>query len=727
MGFWVIFSFIIGTKVNGSISGVVIDKLTNKKLVGVYYMVLGTKFGGTTDTGGCYMIENLPVGEYKIKFSMIGYKTLTLTINVQPSKNIVNVALEPTALSLSPVVISGEQLAEKSCVSDHLIKGHSFSLREGHMQDPIRVLYTLPGITARGDLFSSSQLYVRGGAPDENLFLLDWTQVHWPWYFGGMKSIFNSEVIEKIELLTGGFPAKYGDCLSSVLNVTTREGNREYFKGEISLGFINSQVIMEGPITKQSSYLLAYRRTYLDLVLEQESQEFPVPSFWDLNCKVSYEPKVGQKLYFSSFFSDQKVDFTREKVPPGMPKKVYDKMKLHTQSIEWKNIINPRIYSIFALTREKINWEVEIGRIMKLTGDAITLGIMGDITWQLSSSHEIKCGFDLGYANLVFQQSIPIDFFNPNIDVNDTTTPTKKYEFKGKLYSKECYIQDSWEVLKKVSLTGGINLHYLDYNKNLDLTPRISVQYKLNDKTNFRTAYGYYSQNPPLEYLSKEKKLDSKKAIHYICGVTRKFNNQWRGWIEVYYKKYFDLITLDTNENYFNNGKGYAQGVELFLEKKEGKLEGWLSYSLGISKRRELFDTVESYTNFDQRHMISIVMDWHFLKNWSVDIQFRYASPRPYTPIIGAYQDTLGVWFPIRGATNSARYNSFHQVNVRIVHYFTIFKFKGAFYFEVWNLYNRKNIMGYVYEYSDKYENNVKKIPYYSTPFIPGGGFKIKF
>ena len=237
---------------------------------------------------------------------MIGYKTDTLNVVIYPDKvTELHLALESEVISMPEVVISGERLADRSCVSDHEIEGKSFLIREGQMQDPIRVIQTLPGIAAAGDLFSPSQIYVRGGGPDEDLFLLDWTKIHWPWHFGGMKSVFNSETIDKVELQTGGFSSKYGDCLSSVFNITTREGNRENFSGNASFGFTNKQALIEGPISSKRFYLFSERRTYLDLIMGKDA-EFPVPYFWDAKYKLGYKPKKGQKIYLSGLYHNSK-------------------------------------------------------------------------------------------------------------------------------------------------------------------------------------------------------------------------------------------------------------------------------------------------------------------------------------------------------------------------------------------------------------------------------------
>ncbi|MCJ7458974.1 MAG: TonB-dependent receptor [candidate division Zixibacteria bacterium] len=716
----------------GSLYGAVIDGATRKPLTGVSIMLIGTKSGTASDTSGHFRITGVPSGSYNVVAGMIGYESDTLLVTIEPDKTTkLEITLKPRPVSLPSVVVSGERLAERSCVSDHLIERRTVLLREGQMQDPIRVIQTLPGITSLGDLFMPSQIYVRGGGPEENLFLLDWTKVHWPWYFGGMKSVFNSEIIDRIELLTGGFPVKYGECLSSVLNVTTRDGNREHFSGDVSIGLINTQALIEGPITPKGFFLFSGRRSYLDLVMSQ-SEGFPLPKFYDFNFKVGYEPWQGQKVSFSGLFTDEKIDFFDPNPRPGIARRLYDLGKLNTQSLEWKNIISDKLYSLTAITREEVRYDVQIGWAEDLDIKALDLGFRQDLTWELVSRHEIKAGLELGYMKPDLTERLPfsIHYFDPVADPNDPATPLVNYRVDKPLKRYGTYLQDSWKVTERFSLTGGMRFDYLNLNHNKDLLPRLALSYGLSSSTTLRLAWGYCAQNPEMEHLSKDPTLKSKKTIHYVFGLTKKFDDTWAGWVEFYQKVYKDLVTGDSLGNYSNDGKGYARGLEMFLEKQKGKLTGWLSYSLGMAKRREFLDKVESYSDFDQRHMASIVLDWNFSRRFTLDLQFRYTSGRPYTPTIRYEPVLIGnhwEYMLVQGPTNSERYPSFHQLNLRLQYEFSMFSRNTSFYVEIWDLYNRRNVMGYDFDFSDETETHVKTRTFYYTRFLPSLGLRVNF
>jgi outer membrane receptor protein involved in Fe transport len=733
LSFFLLVSIVMIPKVlfaekTGSIYGMVTDRDSKEPLTGVNLMVAETTLGSTTDGNGYYIIQNVPVGYQEIIVRMMGYNSDTIDIEVYEDRAIpMNIILEEEVINLPGVVISGEKLIERSAVSDHVLEGETFLLREGPMQDPIRVIHTLPGVAAMGDIFSSAALYVRGGGSDENLFMLDWCTVSWPWHLGGMKSVFNSEIIENIELQTGGFPAKYGNALSSVFNVTTREGNRESFSGNASLGFINMQGLLEGPITSKGFFLIAGRRTYLDLVMK-ESEEFPIPYFWDGNFKFGYEPNPTNKIYLSGLVSYELIDFVTDEPEEGMPTKIYDEGKLNTQTLEWKSIINENLYSVCALTREKTTFHVEIGRNVKIDVNALDLGFVEDLTWTFNSAHTIKTGVRLGVGLYDIEEDLPLDLVDFNIDPDDPTVQTTIFELKDTTWEASYYIQDSWSLTDWFSVTGGLRADYWDLNEIFDISPRFSLQYRLTPKTEIRAATGLFSQYSGAEVAEREQTLDSRKAIHYILGLRHKFVEDLLGWVELYEKDYNSLVTVDTLENFSSDGTGYARGIEFFLKKDSKRFNGWLSYSLGLAKRREFLDEIEYYADFDKRHMFSAVFDWEITKKISLGTQFRYASGSPYTPTVAAVADSSGTfWIPIKGENNSQRYSPFHQLNIRLNFNYTLFGLKSSSYFEIWNVYNRKNIMGYYYEYGEEYDNNVKMEPYYSLPIIPSGGFRIYF
>ena len=720
----------------GQISGIVTDKATQEPLAGVKIVIVETTLETTTGEDGSYKLIHVPPGQYEIKTSRIGYESVSLRITVSPNRDTkFNISLKESIISLPRVVVSSEKLVERTSVSDIALTKRMLQSRHGLMEDPLRVIHTMPGVMTQGDLFSSSQIYIRGGAPEENLFLLDWVRVYWPWYFGGIKSVYNTDIVETAELLTGGFPAKYGNALSSVLSVTTREGNRERVSGDLSLGFMNTQGRIEGPLTSKASYLVTSRRTYLDLILK-ENAEFPVPFFADFNSKFSYEPVAGHHIDVNVFLSKENVDFITADPDPGMPDRTTTDGKLNTQSIEWKALFNANLYSKFSLLRAQPTYNVEVGRNLNFQIDAATVGVREDLAWDLHPNHELKTGFELTQTTFETSGNVPLD--PSEIDPTDISVQLTSYDFSEDTWSGGGYLQDSWELLPALTLTGGGRFDYLSLNEKIDLSPRFSFHYELSSKTALRGAWGHYYQFPNLQDIDREPGLQSPMAIHYIVGINHQFNNAFHGWVEVYQKDYQNLVVVNTLEEYSNDGQGFARGIEFFLQKKTGALVGWLSYALSVAKRREYLDAQEYDFDFDQRHLLSLTLSYNFPKpdkpKWYmpmptvIALTSRYASGRPYTPIVSAERGLNGGWVAVRGETNSRRFSPFHNLNLRVEWQFSLSrKVQGTSFIEIWNVYNRKNVLGFNYQYSEEYLNNISIQPYHTTPFLLAGGFSIRF
>ena len=417
-----------------------------------------------------------------------------------------------------------------------------------------------------------------------------------------------------------------------------------------------------------------------------------------------------------------------------MPDRTTTDGKLNTQSIEWKALFNANVYSKLSLLRSQAIYNVEVGRNLNFEIDAATVGIREDLTWELHPNHEFKTGFELTQTTFETLGNVPLD--PSENDPTDISIQLTSYDFSEDTWSGGGYLQDSWRLLPALTLTGGGRFDYLSLNGKADLSPRLSLHYELGSKTSLRGAWGYYFQFPDLQDIDRQPALQSPLAIHYIVGIYREFNNAFHGWVEVYQKDYQNLVVVNTLEEYSNNGQGFARGIEFFLKKKTGALVGWLSYALSVAKRREYLDTQEYDFDFDQRHLLSLTLSYNFPKSdkskWYmptiISLTSRYASGRPYTPIVSAEKGLNGGWMAVRGETNSRRFSPFHNLNLRVEWPFSLSrKLQGTSFIEIWNTYNRRNVLGFTYQYGKEYLNNVNAQPYHTTPFLLAGGFSIGF
>ena len=669
------------------VSGTIVDQ-NESPLIGATVLVPEIMDATTTNFNGTYILGGLSNGNYQLIVSLIGYGRDTLNIVIDGRDLTQDVQMNEEAMTLKNVEIVAEKISERTSVSNISFRMKALQTSQGLTEDPVRTLSTLPGIGRAGDLFSPSQIYVRGGSPDENLFLMDNNKVYFPYYFGGQKSIFNTDAIESVELLTGGFSAAYGNHMSSVMNVQTRDGDFEHFKGMASVGFYNAAALFEGPIVKDKfSGLVAIRRTYLDLFLK-ESADFPLTSLGDITYKFSYKLNDNHKLSLSGLSSDEGMDFIAGNPEPGLPNKLVTEGTNHFQSLQLKSSFGSKFYNKLSVTNTLNNNRSEIGSNLFLNLDAAQLGFRDDFNYYISNKHKLKAGVEWQYGRIDFTGNAPLDPLKS--DVNDTTIVLRDINVheKGEVI-RSAYVLYNGNPIQRLGINTGVRFDQNPGGGYTDISPRFAVNFQATEKSKLRFSTGVFHQFP-----DGGDNLKSSKAIHYILGYEYKFNDHLYGWIEAYHKDYQNLVYFDQDLNYSNAGEGRARGIELFIRKDKGDLRGWVSYSLSHSERTvPLVGDIRDF-EFDQRHIFNIVAEYHIPDDKPylpslIQANFRVADGTPYTPIVGAVNEGNG-WVGIEGDPLSMRNTDYQNLNLRIEWKIPMGKFaRGTSFVEAWNLLNK--------------------------------------
>jgi hypothetical protein len=705
----------------GTIRGVVSDLETGEPLVGANVLLLEAQCGAATDQHGTFSIVSVPAGTYSLEASMIGYEPVRNTVSVERNKtSTVDFRLTVSVISQPDVVVSAERLIEKTSVSAQSMDGAKLLKMHGVLEDPMRSVLAMPGFSAGGEF--ATWLCVRGGAPNENLWLLDWVPVYWPYHFGGMKSVFNTEMIEHLELYTGGFPPKYGDKLSSVVNITSREGSRDRIKGKGLVSLINALALVEGPLAAKGSYIISARRSYYDLVLGAEPNT-TVPSFYDVQARFSYNLVHGQDLHFSTLISSENARVEFEDPAPGQPRLIEDYYFVTSSSVEWNWLVSPKLYSMCAFIFQSANLQIGMNQWWVHT-QVYEPGIREDLTWEMTDIHTVKAGFELRAPIVDWKSFIPLNAADIG-SWTDTTLQGSRRAIKDNLYLGGVYVQDSWDVTSRFSTNLGVRYDDNSLTKKAAVSPRASLRYDVDMLTALRAAYGYYYQIHEIHEMAENPHLDAKLATHYILGFERMVTPDVRSWIEAYYKDYEHLPTVDSNGHYTDQGYGYARGIELFIQKKGEPLSGWVSYSLSWAQRKEYLDDALQWFDYDQRHIASATIDYTFAGTWYLGLQWRFATGKPYTPVVLGVRDTLGNWRPINGTKNSERLPDFHRLDISFNKEFSWLGVKPVVFVKILNAYNRKNLVGYTYAFED--DGTPVPEPYYGISIIPAIGLSVEF
>ncbi len=588
--FLIIFNISLAAQ-SGNLTGKVTDE--NGVLPSVNVFILNTNLGAGTDESGNYKITGIPKGEYKVRLSAVGYETKVIDVIIFPNKTTeLNITLNQTVVEIQSVEVTGIKLQQQNDTRTSLIdlNPHSAKILPGAAEDVLRTLQSLPGVLAPNDF--SSQLVIRGSGPDQNLIVMDDIEVFNPYRLYGVVSMFNPDAVSDVNLISGGFPVKYGDRLSAVLDVTNREGdNSQNLKGNINASIVEANIVLEGknPFNIKGSWLFNTRRTYYDLIIEpfvksaglvDDNTSFP--NFYDFQAKLVFGPFNGHKFLINGISSRDGVDIVsgEERNTPDSVD-IYNVTKNNIFAASWhyapnKNFLNKIIFSwyknngttdfnsqILDPSLGRSNFEEAIPDTLK----PYLLGFKfnGDFYYRKVT---IDDKFIYLWDENTFEAGAGIDFMETTLDFKFDLDPAlgaifvANPQFRAtlsnlkdvKIYNRyRTYVQNNFKVTKNFFITPGLRFDYYDLIDKAYIAPRISFSYAIDEITTLRGVWGIYYQSPGYEKLRDQnilfdfadvysKTLNAEKAIHYVIGIERWLTNEWSLRFESYYKDFTNLI-----------------------------------------------------------------------------------------------------------------------------------------------------------------------------------------
>lgn len=603
----------------GAIKGKVTDGKAPIPSVNIFFM--DTNLGTVSQRDGSYQLRNIPVGKYNVRFSAIGFATKFFDVEIAKGRTVeLNVTLDFTAIEVQDVEVTGLRQQEQSDTRTSVIDldPRNAKILPGAAEDVLRTLQSLPGVLSPGDL--SSQLIVRGSGPDQNLIIMDDVEVFNPYRLYGVISMFNPDAVSDVNLISGGFPAKYGDRLSAVLDVTNREGTtNKNITGSLNASIVDANLVLEGknPFDIKGSWLLNSRRTYYDLIIEpfvksaglvEESTTFP--NFYDIQGKLVFGPFNGHKFLFNGILSRDGVNVIsgEDRTTPDSVS-VFNVTRNDIVSGAWHFVPNKKLFNKFIVSWYKNSGDIdfdsqildpslnrlEFEDILPDTLKPYLLGFKfnGDFNYRKVS---IDDKLTYLWKDHVFEAGAGYDFmqtgqnFNFELDPQLEAIFAANPQFRASLsdlndtknYNRlRAYVQNNFKVSNKLFLNPSLRYDYYDLLDKSYFAPRVSLSYAFNDITTFRAVWGLYFQSPGYEKLRDQnvffdlsdrysKQLDAERAIHYVLSVERWLTNEWSLRLEGYYKDFTDLIVPQV-----------MQGTRFFVEQVPGRdprySDGWTS------------------------------------------------------------------------------------------------------------------------------------------------------
>lgn len=736
----------------GKITGKVVDETSREPIPGVNVTIIGTNIGTATDLNGNFEINGISFGMYQVKFSSVGYSTVVKT-------DVVVSSAKPTDLMVY-LVESTIEFESINVKANYFMQDPSeigsianFSYEEirrapGGFEDVIRALSVLPGVaqTSAG----RNDLVVRGGAPSENLYIVDGFVVPNINHFGtqgatgGPISYINLDFVRETTFSTGGFSTLYGDKLSSVLSIDLRDGRKDKLGGKATISASQFGLNAEGPIGDKGNFLFSARRSYLDFIFDAAGFNF-VPEYYDVLSKVNYDINSKEKISFLFVSAFDRVKFNNKTAEDR-----YDNSRIlgsnqnsYLTGISYRKLIPNGFYTI-SLSRNFTDYDSAqrdslLNPIFLNKSREGENELKGDLVLKLSKTSELNFGSSLKLIKFSADIKLPsfITTFGEALSISSVNTKTNFLKYN-------IYTQLNQVLFNKLRMNVGARLDYFNgIEAKYNFNPRISFSYSISDLANMNLSIGSYSQSPSYIWLAaipSNKELKAVKVNQIVLGYERNLDEDLRLKLEAFTKQYSDyptsvirpyLVLANTGAGYtgsednfssfgfeplVSKGKGNVNGLELSLQKKSSEVPHYGIISITYSKARFTgLDGIERDGTYDQRLIINASGGYRFNEKWEVSGKFKFATGNPYTPFNDDGTQSVINY-------NSKRFKSFHSVDLRVDRRWEFDGWNLITYLDIQNIYNNKNtnIIRWDYRKNKVAENN-------SIGILPSIGVSVEF
>ncbi|MCX7985486.1 MAG: TonB-dependent receptor [Bacteroidales bacterium] len=747
-------------KYNYTFSGQIKDRTTGEAVPFAIISIEGTNIKTNSNVDGYYSIIRVPNDTCTLIISSVGYKLTRLYLSPDLPSNNYLIELDPEVLNLKAVIVTADKrnlVLSSTSDETNLIKVSPKKLAELPQvgeKDILRSLQLMPGISASNE--SSAGMYVRGGTPDQNLVLFDGFTIYHVDHLYGFFSTFNPNAVKDLSLYKGGFDARYGGRLSSVCDITGKDGNQKNIAGGGDISLLSMNVFLEIPYKEKFSSIIAFRRSYQGAMYEKLFSKFNTSStaqvgrapvsnrfaesftstvssyFYDINGKFTYRVSEQSNLTLSLYNGSDNLDNSNN---PGMmgpgtgsfrgfnaqnndltkfgntgaslkfSKQWTDKLYIYNL-LSFSNYISNRDRT--SQTTIETDTSTNTFRTGTLENNNLTdFSYKNDISYKFSDRHSLEGGTQLTQLQVKYSYSD-----------NDTS---KFLDRDNKSLLAAYYLSDHLKLLNsRLLLTTGLRSTYYQLAGKVYFEPRFNLNYKITDNITLGGSWGHFFQfvnrviredissgSRDFWILSDTSHVPVSTAIHYIIG-TQYETPDFLLSVEAYYKDMKDITEYTQRivparrqvsyEENFYIGKGYARGIEFLIQRKTGIINGWISYTLG--EARNQFDVYgKNYfpAAQDVRHEFKMVGIYKY-KNWVFSFDWIYASGKPYTRPLGTYTLTMidgnEQSYVAVSAKNSGRLPAYHRLDLSATYDFPLFNrgAKGSLGFSIFNLYNRKNV-----------------------------------
>ena len=737
-----------------TVSGVVTDRQSGETLIGATVLDIRSGKGVVSNSYGFYSLTLPKADSVSLRVSYVGYNPFELDTILTGNMEL-NVALH-AGVELKEVTVSAERVgslrsSQISAIEMPLEHIKAVPVLFGET-DVLKALQLMPGIQSGTE--GTSGLYVRGGGPDENLFLLDGVPLYNVNHLGGFFSAFNADAVKNVTMYKGSFPAHFSGRLSSVVDVTTNNGNDKEYHGTVSAGLVAAKLAVEGPIVKEkTTFSLSGRRTYADLLMQPLMALVSATSdmrttagyyFYDANAKITHKFSDRSRLY-GSFYMGDDVIYSRFKTKEGI---LYgNNFKEHMNlrygwgnivgSVRWNYVINPKLFMnatvAYTQYRNKIKLSIEDEYsdgtdISKTEGEMSYKSGIRDISARVdfdyapAPNHNIKFGSN--YIHHIFRPEISgtkISSYE-NSEGVETTFNLDTVIGQSIVHADElnAYIEDDWSIAEAVKINAGLNLSgfYVQGKPYGSVQPRLSGRFLVTPDLSFKVGYAWMTQYmhllsnssislPTDLWVPVTARIAPMQAHQVAVGAMYSWSGIADFSVEGYYKYMDNLMEYRDGASFWGSsvgwedkvcmGKGWSYGVEFLVQRTIGKFTGWIGYTWSHSDR--LFDREGQKINngkvfpakYDRRHDISIVLMYKFNKRIDCSLTWVYSTGNMATLGLQEYEGEDGVVMSYVDSRNNYRMPAYHRMDASVNFHKKLKHGERTINVSVYNLYNHKN------------------------------------
>lgn len=755
-----------------TINGYITDKSSGERLAGASILLNEKNIGTTTNAYGFYSIT-LPVqsDSLELQFSYSGFdiyrvklvlnENIKLNVVLDHQKQLENV----TVRSVKRNAIQNTTQMSAIGLTSETIKALPAFLGES---DVLKAIQLLPGVQAGSE--GSSGIYVRGGGPDQNLILLDGVPVYNASHLFGFFSVFNADAINGVDVIKGGFPARYGGRLSSVIDIRMKEGNNKEFHGEGGIGIIASRLTLEGPIKKgRSSFMVSGRRTYADIFLrpivkaQSDGNSTAGYFFYDLNAKANLYVTDKDHLYISGYFGNDKFS-AKDKYDGGNSKTVYEaalKWGNATAMMRWNHEFSRKLFGNLTINYSRYQFDIfdkeentgpnnqkEIFLAKYFSGIRDWSAKM-DFDWLPSPNHFVKWGVAPTWHS-----------YRPGALQSKASTPTFSEDttISGRFINStelDAYIEDDIKITRDLKVNIGIHFtSFIVEGKTYNsFQPRLAARYLLNKNMSLKASYAQMNQFihlltnsgiglPTDLWVPATRIVPPQQSRQLAFGWAYNINDIYEVSVEGYYKKMENIIeyaegasfvsTTSDWQNRVVTGQGKSYGAEFFLQKKKGRTTGMVGYTLSWTNRQ--FNDL-NYGNwfpykYDRRHDAKIAVVHNIGKRIQLSADWVYGTGVAISLPVAVYSNSNGDEVEVYGGRNDFRMPAYHRMDVGIKFIKQKKRYERSWNINIYNVYNRLNTF-FIYRGSQYDMNTGIETPvFYKVtlfPIIPSLSYQFKF